>query len=198
MTSFITLTVPRSLSRGGIRLPLRPSYICPHCRLNATSTTTPAPPLLAKLRTDLKTAMKAKDTARLSVLRSLLAEITNAAKTAKPISTDLQLLSLLRKRATAAKTAGDEFQAAGRQDLVEKEQEQAQIIKEYAGGVETLGDGDIRDAVVMMVETVEAEGAKLGMGDVLKRLLAPGGSLEGKPVEKAQVAAIVKQVLGQA
>nr|POE87851.1 altered inheritance of mitochondria protein 41, mitochondrial [Quercus suber] len=180
------------------RLSLRPGYICPQCRTNATSTIAPASPLLLKLRTDLKTAMRSKDTARLSVLRSLLAEITNAAKTSKPVTTDLQLLSLLRKRAAAAKAAGEEFRIAGREDLVKKEEQQAKVIEEYAESVDTVGETEIRNAVVMAVEEIKKEaGDKVVMGDVLKRLLALGGSLDGKPVEKAQVAAMVKRVLGQ-
>nr|POE54563.1 altered inheritance of mitochondria protein 41, mitochondrial [Quercus suber] len=186
----------RTMSR--LRLFTKPGYLCPHCRTNATSTTAPASPLLLKLRTDLKTAMKSKDVARLSVLRSLLAEITNAAKTPKPVTTDLQLLSLLRKRSAAAKAAGEEFKTAGRDDLVKKEEQQAQIIEEYAGSVDTVGETEIKNAVEITIEEIKNEsGAKVSMGDVLKKLLAPGGSLDGKPVEKAQVAAMVKQVLGQ-
>ncbi|KAK6396926.1 hypothetical protein LTR65_007424 [Meristemomyces frigidus] len=154
--------------------------------------------MLLKLRTDLKTAMKAKDASRLSVLRALLAEVTNSAKTSTPIKTDMQLLSILRKRAAAAKTARAEFESAGRQDLVEQEDKQAAIIEEYAGGVETTSESDIRDAVSKVVGEVKAAAAgKVNMGDVLKKLLAPGGSLDGKPVEKSQVAKAVKEVLAQ-
>jgi len=143
--------------------------------------------------------MKEKDTARLNVLRTLLAEVTNAAKTSNPIKSDMQLLSLLRKRAAAAKTASEEFKSAGRQDLVEKEGQQARIMEEYAGGVETMSAESITEAVTKTVEEVKAAaaGKAVQMGDVLKKLLAPGGNLEGKPVEKSEVAKIVKELLGQ-
>ncbi|KAK4548387.1 hypothetical protein LTR36_010258 [Oleoguttula mirabilis] len=193
MASLISRSIARS---AGIRT----GYVCPRCRHYATpsSTTLPAPPMLLKLRTDLKTAMKAKDASRLSVLRALLAEVTNSAKTSTPIKTDMQLLSILRKRAAAAKTARAEFESAGRQDLVEQEDKQAAIIEEYAGGVETTSESDIRDAVSKVVGEVKAAAAgKVNMGDVLKKLLAPGGSLDGKPVEKSQVAKAVKEVLAQ-
>jgi hypothetical protein len=42
---------------------------------------------------------------------------------------------------------------------------------------------------------MEAAGAKLNAGLVLKELFKSGGALEDKPVEKAQVAAIVKRRL---
>lgn len=154
---------------------------------------------MLKLRSDLKTAMKEKDTTRLNVLRGLLAEVTNLAKTSNPVKTDMQLLSLLRKRAAAAKSASAEFQAAGRNDLVENEEKQAIVIEEYAGGVETMGLDAIREAVGRVVEDVKAaaSGKVVNAGEVMKRLLAPGGALDGKPVEKAEVAKMVKETLAR-
>ena len=177
----------------------RPSYICPHCRHYATPPPPSAPPLLLKLRADLKTAMQQKDKPRLNVLRSLLADVTNAAKTSSPIQSDMQLLSLLRKRAAAAQSAKAEFAGAGRQDLVEQEEQQAAVLEEYAGGVQTMGLDHIRDVVQKVVEEgkAAASGKALNMGDVLKKLLGAGGSLEGKNVERSEVARVVKQVLGQ-
>lgn len=157
------------------------------------SSATPSP-LLLKLRTDLKTALKAKDTARLAVLRDLLGEITASSKpSATPITTDIQILSLLRKRATLANAAREEFRAAGREDLVEREEGQARVLEEYAGSVETMSKGEVREVVVKAVE--QLGGGRGNVGEVMKTLLGPGGMLEGKPVEKKEVAAMVKEVL---
>ncbi|WPG99193.1 GatB/YqeY domain-containing protein [Acrodontium crateriforme] len=174
------------------RLAMRP---CMHCRHYAAESTPPS--LLSKLRSDLKTAMKEKDKDRLNVLRSLLAEVTNAAKTSSPIQSDMQVLSLLRKRSAAAKNASSEFAAAGRDDLVEQENRQAHIIEEYAGGVKTMGESEIGEAVNKVVDALKTASEKLNMGDVLKKLLGPGGSLDGKNVEKSEVARLVKKALGQ-
>ena len=157
-----------------------------------------APPLLLKLRKDLKTAMVEKDANRLSVLRSLIADVTNSAKANNPIKTDMQLLSMLRKRQAAAKQASSEFKAAGRSDLVEKEEDQVSVLEEYAGSVETISNDDVRDIVMKVVEEAKAEqeqAGKMNMGDVLKKLLGPGGSLDGKPVDRKEVARIVKDVM---
>lgn len=98
----------------------------------------------------------------------------------------------------AAKAAGDEFKAAGREDLLEKEEAQASIFEEYAGSVDTMGEADIKDAVTKVVDELKAVAqGKVNMGDVLKKILGPGGSLEGKPVDRSEVAKIVKQTLGQ-
>lgn len=168
-------------------------FVCLRCQY-ATSPP-PAPPLLLKLRNDLKTAMKAKDTARLNVVRGLLNEVTNAAKTNSPIKSDMQLLSMLRKRAAASQAASKEFQDAGRADLKDKEEAQISILNEYSGSVQTTSEDEVKDIVGKVVEEMKSSGVKIAMGDVLKRLLAPGGDFEGKPVEKAEVAKIVKEVL---
>ncbi|KAK5167181.1 uncharacterized protein LTR77_007911 [Saxophila tyrrhenica] len=178
--------------------PIKNNWTCSQCRHYATPppTTLPAPPLLLKIRKDLKNAMKDKDTNRLNVLRGLLADVTASAKTNRPIKTDMELLSILRKRAASAKQASNEFKAAGREDLVEREDGQAKVLEEYAGDVETMSEDDIRDAVSKTVAEVKAQaGGKANMGDVLKKLLGAGGELEGKPVERAEVARIVKEAL---
>lgn len=143
--------------------------------------------------------MQQKDKPRLAVLRNILAEVTNAAKTNKPLESDMQLLSLLRKRSAAAKTASAEFDAAGRRDLVEQEEQQARILEEYAGGVEVMSGEGLREVVRKVVEEVKnaAAGRAASMGDVLKRLIGPGGTLEGKPVEKVEVSRLVKEMMGK-
>src|SRR5580700_11388006 len=68
-------------------------------------------------RGDMKAALQARDTNRLSVLRSLLAQTLNASKASNPIHTDLQLLALIRKTANASRIASAEFRDAGRLEL---------------------------------------------------------------------------------
>lgn len=197
-TTMALNTTTRMLLRS--RIALRNNWVCQSCQtIRYSSTDAPASPLLSKLKGDLKTAMKAKDTARLNVLRGVIAEVTNSAKTSSPIKTDMQLLSVLKKRVAAAKAAQQEFKAAGRDDLVEKEQQQVDVLDEYADSVETMGVEEIQNAVKAVVDQAKAaaQNAKINMGEVLKKVLGPGGSLEGKPVDRAEVARIVKQTLGQ-
>lgn len=153
-------------------------------------------PVLTQLRNDLKIAMRNKDTARLSVLRAILAEITNASKTSSPIANDLQLLALLRKRIGSAQSAVAEFSTANRPDLATKEEQQIAVLEEYAGSVETVEEADIKKAVEGVIEKLKAGSEKLDLGSVLKSVTGPGGELEGKPVEKKKVVWIVKEILG--
>ncbi|KAL9092019.1 MAG: hypothetical protein Q9159_001017 [Coniocarpon cinnabarinum] len=166
-------------------------------RLASTSTT--PPPLLLKLRRDLKTAMQEKDKNRLNVLRGLIADVTTAAKTSNPINTDMHVLSLLRKRTAAGREAAAEFAKGGRPDLKQNEDAQVSVLEEYAGGVETIGDDEIMTRIGDIVNSAsmsQESGQTLNKGTVMKKLLGPGGTLEGKPVEKANVARLVDVALG--
>ncbi|KAH0408312.1 hypothetical protein KCU90_g22057, partial [Aureobasidium melanogenum] len=89
------------------------------------------------------------------------------------------------------------FSDAGRADLTEKENAAIKVLEEYAGSVETVSEDYIKEVVQSTIDSIktEAQGAKVVMGDVLKKLLAPGGAFEGKPVEKSQVAKAVRQFL---
>lgn len=174
----------------------------------------PSPPLLLKLKSDLKTAMKAKDTnrsailymlgildlinymhCRLNVLRAVLAETTNASKTSSPIKTDIQLLSLLRKRIAASKSAAEEFSAANRNDLRDKEQAQIAVMEDYASGVQTVGQAEIAEVAANIIGKMRTDGQTTSMGNVLRAIVGPGGAFEEKPVDKAEVARIVKGML---
>jgi uncharacterized protein YqeY len=169
------------------------ALIARQCLRCQYSTEAPSSPILAKLREDLKGAMRAKDQARLSVLRSVLADITNLSKTSSPIKDDLALLSLLRKRIGSAKGAVEEFSKANRVDLVEKEQKQVDILEEYASGVKTIDVEEVRAAVKSAIETVKSNGGKVILPEILKVAMA---ALEGQPVQKSEVVRLVKEELG--
>ena len=129
------------------------------------------------------------------MLRGLLAETTNAAKTSNPIKTDIQLLSLLRKRAAASRSAAHEFSAANRTDLQDKEMAQVSVLEGYASGVETLSEGDITAAIQEVVGKMRMEGKNVNLGSVIKELLGPDGVLAGKPVENKEVARLAKGMI---
>ncbi len=124
----------RAVGRVGSTRLRRPLASSRHLAPRPYSTELSPPPLLAKLKGDLKAAMKARDAARLTVLRSILASTLNASKTAKPIQTDAQLVALLRKTASSSQEALDEFRSAGRDDLADKESAQIKVLEEYVSG----------------------------------------------------------------
>ncbi|EKD19731.1 hypothetical protein MBM_01683 [Drepanopeziza brunnea f. sp. 'multigermtubi' MB_m1] len=186
---------------------LRVSRLCTRCSSrshystgtsssSSSSTTTTTPPMLLKIRKDMKTALQAKDTPRLTVLRALLAQTLNASKTARPIASDAQVLALLRKSAAAARAASAEFRQNARPDLADKEDRQAAIMEEYTDAVPAVGEDEVRAAVQAVLDALRAEagGKELKMGEVLKKVFAPE-VLGEKPVEKGDVARIVKELM---
>lgn len=172
---------------------LRPYLSC----VRTYSTATDSPPFLQKLKGDLKTAMRAKDAQRLSVLRSVMSATLNASKGPTPIRTDVQLVALLRKTQKSSLDAAKEFRSAGREDLAQKEEEQALILGEYAAasGVQTLGEAELKALVSEAVESAKSAGvaSKALVGDVMKKL---SGALEGKDVDRKELANLVKEIAG--
>ncbi|KAJ5885774.1 hypothetical protein N7504_011610 [Penicillium tannophilum] len=161
-------------------------------RWNSTATT---PPMMATLRADLKTAMRAKDTARLNVLRALISETNNAAKTSSPLETDIQLLSLIRRRSKAAQEAAELFANENRADLKAKEDEQVVILEEYAGQIKTMPIEELEAIIAKQIAKLQAKGETVRQGPLIGALFTKGGPLDGKPVNKADVPALVKKAL---
>ncbi|KDB25769.1 hypothetical protein H109_02398 [Trichophyton interdigitale MR816] len=166
-----------------------------HSLRYSTSSTPGVAPLFAKIKTDLKAAMRAKDKVRLDVLRGIISEVNNAAKTPKPIETDLSLLDLLRKRAANLEASGKEYAAADRQDLLAKAEEERKVVEEYAAQVETVSEDAIRAAVESAIAELKAASEKLAIGSVMKKVLAAGGALDGKPASKTTVAKIAGEMV---
>lgn len=204
-----------SAAQTALRETRKAPYICPRCELRQrgyspvnfaprrqarySSTEAATPPLLSKIRNDLKTAMKAKDTPRLNVLRAMISEYNNASKTATPIQTDLQLLALLKKKKMASENAAQEAKKANRQDLEDKQLQEIRVIEEYSAEVKLLSEGQIREAVAQTIDALKSSAAHMDLkaANVLKSLLQPGGALDGKPVDKSQVAKSVNELLGE-
>jgi uncharacterized protein len=128
------------------------------------------------------------------VLRAILSDATNASKGPSPIKTDIQVLALLRKRMAGSKAASEEFAQARRDDLKAEQDAEIAVMDEYASQVDTFGEEEISNAIEQAFETLKGT-AKTNAGTVLKELLRPGGTLDGKPVEKSKVAKMVDEML---
>ena len=157
----------------------------------------------SKDKTKYELATKFRDTAylvfsRLNVLRAIIAEANNAAKTSTPIKDNMQMLALLRKKRAASKAAAAEFLENKREDLSQKQEEEISVLDEYASQVQVMSEEDTAKYVDEVIESMKGNGVKMNAGGVLKELLKSGGPLEGKPVDKGLVAKLVKQSLDSA
>ncbi|KAL9136361.1 MAG: hypothetical protein Q9175_002437 [Cornicularia normoerica] len=161
-----------------------------------TTTSIPAttPSLLVKVRSDLKAAMKAKDSSRLDVLRGLISDVTNAAKTSKPITTDAQMLKIIQKRVKSSEAAVEEFQSAKRDDLKDREVAQIAILEAYMDR-DSMGEDDITRAIQDVIGKLRSEEKTVNQGSVMKSLVGPGGTLEDQLVDKQVIVKLVKGML---
>src|SRR6185503_12772179 len=91
--------------------------------------------LVQKIKTDMVTAMKARDAIRVQTLRGAMAAFTNelVAKNMKPTDevTDELATAVMKRLVKQRKDSIDQFAKGGRQDLVDKETAEMNIIQTY-------------------------------------------------------------------
>ena len=146
-----------------------------------------------QLRTDLITAIKARDEVTSSTLRMVLTAITNAevsGKESRELS-DADVIDVLGSEGKKRREAAEAFGAAGRDAQEAKERAEAAVIAAYLPA--QLTEEEISTLVTEIVEElgVRGEGMK-AMGRVM-------GALQPKVKGRADggaVAAAVRQQLG--
>ena len=137
---------------------------------------------------DLKSAMKAKDSDRLKVLRSLKAKILekeiSERKGGEAKLSDEQVTDVLLKAAKQRKESIEQFEKGGRQDLAESEKYELDIIEGYLP--EMMSEEEVQKQIDKMGAETMAD-----MGKVMGALM---GKLKGK-AEGAVISRIVKEEL---
>jgi len=146
--------------------------------------------LKAQLRTDLTTAMKARDELRSATIRMALSAITNeevAGKVARELSDD-EVLKVLGRELKKRKEAAEAFAGAGRAEQAAREEAEGEVLTAYLPA--QLSDAELQELVDAAVAETGAEGPR-GMGAVMK-VLTPrvAGRADG-----SRVAAAVKAKL---
>jgi hypothetical protein len=143
----------------------------------------------AKLTEDMKTAMKAKDTARLSTIRMLVSAIKNKEIDQRRDLTDEEASAVISTAVKQRRDSIEQFKAGGRQDLVEKEEAEVAVLLSYLP--QQLTESEIRDIVKSAIAETSATSAK-DMGKVMKVIMPKTkGKADGALVNKA-----VKELLG--
>ena len=146
--------------------------------------------LQQQLDDDLKTAMKAGEKARVGVLRMLRAEMTNARIERGHALDEAEILDVLTRYARKRRDAAAEYEKGGRQDLVDKELAEADIVQGYLP--QALGEGELLELVEAVVRDLGAGGMQ-DMGRVMKETLQrAAGRADG-----AAVSALVKRRLAR-
>jgi uncharacterized protein YqeY len=135
-----------------------------------------------RLSEDLKDAMRSRDETRKVTLRGAMAAIRNGEIAAGRLFEDDDVSDVLRKEVKQRRDSIDEFQRGGRQDLVNKETAEMQILREYLP--QSLERDQIAAEARQVIAEVGAEGPRdkgKVMGPLLKRL---AGRAEGRDVNE--------------
>ena len=143
----------------------------------------------SKISDDVKAAMRSRDKARLAALRLIQAAIKQKEVDARIKLDDEQTIVILDKMAKQHRDSIEQFNRAGRDDLVAKEQFELAIIESCLPA--RLSDSEINRMIEDVISRTGAESIK-DMGKVMGLLK---GKLQGR-ADMAQVSATVKSRLG--
>lgn len=121
-----------------------------------------------RLRSDLTTAMKARDDLRSSTLRMVLTAITNAevaGKQARELSDD-DVLGVLSSEAKKRREAAAAFDDGGRAEMAARERAEAEVLADYLP--EQLSADEVAQVVAAAIDEAGASGEGMrAMGRVM-------------------------------
>ena len=136
----------------------------------------------------MKTAMRAKDAARLSTIRLLLAAIKQREVDERIELDDAAVLGVIDKMIKQRRESIAQFEKGARKDLADAEKAEIQLLSGYLPA--QMSDADLSQAVTAAIAESSASGVK-DMGKVMA-LLKP--RLAGK-ADMGKVSALVKTKL---
>ncbi|MFH1665740.1 MAG: GatB/YqeY domain-containing protein [Candidatus Omnitrophota bacterium] len=143
------------------------------------------------IRKRLTQALKNRETVRISVLRMLISDVRNReiADREKELG-DEKVLDVIRKMVKRHKESIEQFRQGGRQDLVDKEEEEMKVVEEYLP--EQMTEAELEKVIS---EVIKGTGAvtptDMGkvMGSVMDRVK---GRADGKLISR-----MVREKLGK-
>ena len=140
--------------------------------------------LRSQIAEDMKTAMRAKDTARLSAIRLLLAAIKQREVDERRELPDADVLAVIEKMVKQRRDSIAQFTAGNRMDLVATEQGELDVLQAYQP--QQLSEAAIDAAVAAAIASTGATGPA-GMGKVM-------AELKGKLAGRADMSAVSARV----
>jgi uncharacterized protein len=144
--------------------------------------------LKQKITEDMKTAMRAKETARLGAIRLLLAAMKQREVDERIELSDTDVIAIIEKMNKQRRDSISQFEAAGRQDLVDIEKFEMSVLAAYMP--QQLGENEIAKAVADAIAATAAAGPQ-DMGKVMG-MLKP--KLAGR-ADMGKVSALIKAQL---
>ena len=147
-----------------------------------------SPTLKDRITEDMKSAMRAKDAPRLSAIRLLQAAIKQKEVDERITVDDAAVMGIVERLIKQRKDSIEQFAKAGRNDLVEKERAELDLLSGYLP--QQMSDAELEAAVTAAIAESGAVGPQ-GMGKVMA-VLKP--RIAGR-ADMGKASAIVKQRL---
>ncbi len=145
--------------------------------------------LKAQIQSDMKAAMKAGDKTRLGVIRLILAAIKQREVDERIELDDSQVLAVLDKMVKQRRDSIEQFGAANRQDLVDVERFEVEVIQGYLPAALTEAE------IAALVESAVAESGAATISDMGKVMAVLRPQVQGR-ADMGAVSALVKRRLG--
>lgn len=145
--------------------------------------------LKEQLKEDLKTAMRAKEINKRDCIRAINTMIKQIEVDERVELNDSDIIKLIQKGIKQREEAISQYKDASRDDLVQKEQEQVDVFKEYLP--KQLSDDELENAMKEVINEVGATSIKdMGkvMGQASKKF---AGIADGKRINE-----MTKKLLG--
>jgi len=142
--------------------------------------------LKARINEDMKSALRAKEGARLSAIRLLLAAVKQREIDERIELDDVAIVSVVEKLLKQRKDSVTQYLAASRQDLADKEQFEIEVLRAYMP--QPLSSEEVADLVRTAVAETGAASAK-DMGKVMAWLKPRLAGRADMTVVSAQVKA---------
>ena len=138
--------------------------------------------IIDSIKEDLKDSIKKQDNVKKSVYRFILSAIHNEEiKLGKELGED-EVLKLLIKQAQQRKDSIEAFEKANRDDLVQKESKELEIISQFLP--EQISEDKIKELAAQAINDSNAQSVK-DLGKVMPLLMKQlGGKADGKTVNK--------------
>lgn len=135
---------------------------------------------------DLKEALKSRDELKISVIRMIKASLKNKSIEKMGTLTDDDILSVLSSLAKQRRESIEQFSAAGRTDLAEKEKKELEIIQTYLP--KQLSPQELDEIILSAIKECNAELSNNMANDIGKvmKIVAPKtkGAADGKIVSQ--------------
>jgi len=119
------------------------------------------------IQTDMKTAMKAGEKERLSVIRMLLAALQIREIEAREDLSDSDVLQIIEKQIKQRMDSAKQFAEAGRDDRAAQEKVEGEILRAYLP--EQLSEGELSEMLAEVIQSTGASSMK-DMGQVMAEL----------------------------